>query len=69
MAKKRSTKTKTSVTPERRMLAVTMKGSEEWKGWLEEAAKHCRISVSSLIDLSVTEYVKARGFKKEPPER
>lgn len=54
---------------ERRPVAVTIKGDEKWKAWLEEAAAHCRMSVSSLIDVSVTQYVKAQGFEKRPPER
>lgn len=54
---------------EGRTHTVTLKGSEQWKQWLERSAKHCRVSISSLIDLAVTEYVKAMGFKEEPPER
>jgi hypothetical protein len=53
----------------RRPVAVTIKGNEEWKTWLEEAAVHCRLSVSALVDLSVARYVKAEGFDKPPPER
>ncbi len=53
----------------RKPTALTVKGSEEWKEWIEEAASHCRISVSSLVDLAVTQYVKNQGFTKKPPER
>jgi hypothetical protein len=53
----------------RRPVAVTIKGDSKWKAWLEDAAAHCRMSVSSLIDVAVTQYVKAHGFEKRPPER
>jgi hypothetical protein len=39
------------------------------RSWIEEAASHCRMSVSTLFDIAVTEYVKAHGFEKKPPER
>jgi hypothetical protein len=55
--------------PNRRPVAVTIKGNEEWKAWLEEAAAHCRLSVSALVDLAVARYVKAEGFSKKPPGR
>lgn len=55
--------------PARRPVAVTIKGDEEWKAWVEEAATHCRMSVSTLFDIAVTEYVKGHGFDKKPPER
>jgi hypothetical protein len=57
------------VEPARRPMAVGIKGSEEWKTWLEEAARYCRMSVSGLIDVAVTQYVRAQGFPKPPPER
>lgn len=53
----------------RRPVAVTIKGDEKWKAWLEEAAAHCRMSVSSLVDVAVTQYAKGQGFDKKPPER
>jgi hypothetical protein len=55
--------------PIRRPVAVTIKGEPEWKAWLEEAAAHCRISVSSLVDVAVTRYAKEQGFARRPPER
>ena len=53
----------------RRMVAVTIKGNVEWKEWLEEAATHCRLTVSALVDLAVTEYVREHGYKAPPPPR
>jgi hypothetical protein len=53
----------------RRPTALTVKGSEEWKAWLERAARYCRVSTSALADLAITDYVKARGFDEPPPVR
>lgn len=65
MAKKKAE----PAAPVRKPVAVTIKGDEEWKNWLEEAASYCRMSVSALVDVSVTQYVKSQGFSKRPPER
>jgi hypothetical protein len=54
---------------ERKPTVLAMKGSPEWKQWLDRAARHCRLSASTLVDLAVAEYVKARGFDEPPPDR
>jgi len=55
--------------PTRKPVAVTIKGSPDWREWIEEAAKHCRMSVSGLVDYAVTQFVKQQGFPRKPPER
>lgn len=67
VGKKKAKKTKPGEA--RRSVAVVIKGSAEWKAWVEEGAKHCRLSVSTLADLSLASFLKAQGFKREPPER
>jgi hypothetical protein len=67
MAKKKAKRMKPGET--RRSVAVVIKGSAEWKAWVEEGADHCRLSVSTLADLAIAAYVKAQGFKREPPKR
>jgi hypothetical protein len=52
-----------------RMPVVTIKGSLEWKAWVERAADHCRDSVSGLFDKAVVGYVKSAGFNEPPPRR
>lgn len=69
MAKKKAPKTMNEATKERRAVAITLKGSEEWKGWVEMVAGRCRITVSSLIDLALTDFAKGKGIQEEPPER
>ncbi len=66
MAKK---KTPTVRSGERLAVVVTLKGSAEWKAWLEELASFDRSSVASVIDRALAHYGKAIGFKKEAPSR
>jgi hypothetical protein len=54
---------------QRRTIAVTLKGSEEWKEWVEAGARFCRTDVAKLFDASVVHYLKSRGFEQEAPER
>lgn len=53
----------------RKPVAVTLKGSEEWKSWLEDLARSSRLDVSKLIDRALVEFAKREGFKAEAPER
>lgn len=48
---------------------VGMRATVGWAEWLERAAKFCRTDVAKLIDASVADYVKERGFSEAPPER
>jgi hypothetical protein len=48
---------------------VAIKGNPAWKEWLDRAARHCRLSTSTLIDLAVTRYAREQGFEEPPPER
>jgi hypothetical protein len=50
-------------------IAVTLKGSPEWKEWLEELAVHCRLDVAKVIDAALVDYAKAKGFAREAPRR
>jgi hypothetical protein len=71
MAKAKPGKARGEKPPEKapKPTVLAMKGSLEWKRWLERAARHCRLSTSTLVDLAVAEYVKARGFDDPPPPR
>jgi uncharacterized protein (DUF1778 family) len=60
---------KNPVDPSRKPVAVTIKGTPKWRAWLEEAAAHSRISVSSFLDLAAAHFAKHQGFTKKPPER
>jgi hypothetical protein len=53
----------------KRTTAFAIKGSTEWADFVSRGAKHCRTDVSKLFDAAVIEYLKARGFDEEPPQR
>jgi hypothetical protein len=52
----------------RRETVVAIKGSTEWKSWLDEFSLHCRLGLSDTIEQSLVYYAQARGYS-EPPKR
>lgn len=48
---------------------VGIRSTLEWADWLERAADFCRTDVAKLVDASLVEYLKARGFDEPPPPR
>jgi hypothetical protein len=48
---------------------LTIKGSEEWKGWFERFADFLRTPGSTVVDHALVSYAKEKGFKEEPPKR
>jgi hypothetical protein len=50
-------------------IAVTLRGSKEWKAWLEALAKHARLDVAKVIDRAVIDFAKKEGFSDPPPDR
>ena len=50
-------------------VAVTLKGSAEWKEWLVELAGHCRLDVAKVIDKALIDYAKSEGFDRDAPRR
>jgi hypothetical protein len=66
MAKKT---TPTAKSKERLAVVVTLKGSPEWKAWLDELSDQFRTDNSKVIDLALVEFAKAHGFKREAPRR
>ncbi len=55
--------------PARQPTAVTIRGSKEWRAWLERGAQHCLTDTSKLIDVAVTQYLKGQGFEETRPKR
>ena len=47
---------------------VAMKGSPEWKAWLDGFAGHCRLGLAVTIDQSLDYYAQERGYGR-PPKR
>jgi hypothetical protein len=50
-------------------IAVTLRGSPEWKTWLEALAKKDRSNVATVIDKALVRYAVNIGFEQEAPER
>lgn len=53
----------------RQFIMLTIRGSKEWRAWLERGANHCRIDSSKLVDIAVARYLKSQGFEEPPPKR
>ena len=51
-----------------RETVVALKGSAEWKSWLDGFADHCRLGLSDTIDQSLDFYSQARNYQR-PPKR
>jgi hypothetical protein len=51
-----------------RETVVALKGSPEWKAWLDGFAAHCRLGLADTIEQSLLCYAKDRGFRG-PPKR
>jgi hypothetical protein len=71
MAKKRTAPKagKQSTEPGPRSTVLTIKGTEEWKEWLNGLSDHLRIPTSTIVDLALVRYAKESGYTKEPPKR
>jgi hypothetical protein len=70
VAKKRARATRAAAPgPERQPVVLTMRGKPEWKGWLKQLSKHCRLKVAVLVEQALMEYADRRGFAEPSPER
>ncbi len=49
-------------------IAAQIRGSAEWKEWLEDLARAHRQSVAGAIDTALARLAKEIGFR-DPPER
>lgn len=52
-----------------RKVVFQMKGSEEWKDWLDGLAKQLRMPSSAVVDNALVMYAKAQGYDRKAPER
>lgn len=48
---------------------IAVQARPEWVAWVEAGAKHCFTDVAKLVDASLAEYLRNRGFNQERPER
>lgn len=71
MAKKRTATSarKRASEPGPRSTVLTIKGTDEWKGWLNGLSDHLRIPTSTIVDLALVRFAKESGYTMEPPKR
>jgi hypothetical protein len=51
-----------------RETVVALRGSSEWKTWLDGFASHCRLGLADTIEQSLLSYAQERVYKR-PPKR
>jgi len=56
-------------SPNPRRTVITIKGTEEWRGWLERFSKYLRTPTSTIVDHALLRHAKEMGFHEEAPER
>jgi len=65
-------KAKTSQPPEqwnRKSLVLQVRGSPEWKAWLEGLAEFDRTTVADVADRAIVRYAREIGFTEPAPKR
>lgn len=72
MAKKTATpkrRPKNVGESKRKDMVLALKGSPEWKDWVDALAEHCRTDLSKLVDRALVDLAKSEGFDPKPPQR
>jgi hypothetical protein len=71
MAKKKAPESVPETTAKQgpRKTVLTIKGTDEWRAWLEELGDHLRTPTSTIVDHALVRYAKEMGFDKEAPKR
>src|ERR1700734_3475438 len=47
--------------------AITIRGSADWKSWLEDFAGRMRSRPTAVIDLALAKLAQLEGFREPPP--
>jgi hypothetical protein len=47
--------------------AITIRGSQSWKTWLDEFAAHMRSRPAAIIDLALAKLAEQERFTSPPP--
>jgi hypothetical protein len=72
MAKKKVTKAKPT-EPEPplgpRRTVLTIKGTDEWREWLEGLSDFLRTPTSTIVDHALVRYAKEMGYQQPAPKR
>ena len=54
---------------EPRPIALTVRGREEWKAWVQRLADFERIALNELVERALICRAREVGFKEQAPER
>lgn len=46
---------------------VAIRGTDEWKAWLDGLAAKRRVPIATLIDIALTDAARAVGYPEPPP--
>jgi hypothetical protein len=68
MAKKLPAKGR-GAEPGPRRTVLTIKGTDEWREWLEGLSEHLRTPTSTIVDHALVRYAKEVGYEKPAPKR
>ncbi len=69
MAKKKPTTKPREASAVPRQTVLTIKGTPEWKAWLDELGDHVRMPASTIVDQALVKYARDMGFAKDAPKR
>jgi hypothetical protein len=50
-------------------LAFAVRGSSEWRQWVQALAEFDRATVADVVDRAVAAHARKIGFSPKPPER
>lgn len=48
---------------------LSMRGSQEWKEWVDELADFLRLRTPDVVDKALVDLATKSGFTKPPPKR
>lgn len=68
MAKKKDA-SKSEDHAARKPLVIQVRGSQEWRDWVERGAAESGLPLSSLVDQALRMYFKSIGMTESPPRR
>lgn len=69
MPKKKPAPPPKPAKPAPRRVVLQMKGTDEWKDWLDQLSEFLRMPTSTIVDHALIEYARAHGFEPAPPRR
>jgi hypothetical protein len=69
VAKKQPKRVAPPPDPDPRQIVISIKGTAEFRDWLNELADHERVTSVAVIERALVEYAANHGFTKPAPKR